>query len=102
VGAMKARANDPTTTQPEVTWFLYLIRCKDGSLYTGITTDVDRRFAEHQSGKGAKYLRGKAPLTLVFQQKVGSRSAALKAEASIKQLSKADKEGIVSTGSIMK
>jgi len=85
---MKAPASDTTPTEPDITWFLYLIRCKDGSLYTGITTDVERRFIEHQSGKGAKYLRGKAPLTLAFQQKVGSRSAALKAEASIKQLSK--------------
>jgi len=98
VGAMKAPASDPTPSKPEVTWFLYLIRCKDGALYTGITTDVDRRFAEHQSGKGAKYLRGKGPLTLVFQQKFGSRSAALKAEASIKKLSRADKEIIISMG----
>jgi len=99
---MKAPASDVTPTEPEVTWFLYLIRCKDGALYTGITTDVDRRFIEHQSGKGAKYLRGKTPLTLVFQQKVGSRSAALKAEASIKKLSKADKEIIINSGAIMK
>jgi len=99
---MKAPASDKTPTEPDVTWFLYLIRCKDGSLYTGITTDVERRFIEHQSGKGAKYLRGKAPLTLAFQQKVGSRSAALKAEASIKQLSKADKEIIINTGWTMK
>jgi len=99
---MKVPASDPTPTEPEVTWLLYLIRCKDGTLYTGITTDVDRRFAEHQSGKGAKYLRGKAPLTLVFQQKIGSRSAALKAEASIKKLSKADKETIINTGWAMK
>jgi len=95
---MKVPASGPTPTEPEGTWFLYLIRCKDGSLYTGITTDVDRRFAEHQSGKGAKYLRGKTPLTLVFQQKIGSRSAALKAEASIKKLSKVEKEAIINTG----
>jgi len=95
---MKAPASGPTPSKPEVTWFLYLIRCKDGALYTGITTDVDRRFAEHQSGKGAKYLRGKAPLTLAFQQKIGSHSAALKAEASIKKLSKAEKEAIINSG----
>jgi len=82
----------------ETPWFLYLIRSKDGSLYTGITTDVDRRLAEHQAGKGAKYLRGKAPLMLAFQQKIGSRSAALIAEAAIKKLSKADKELIINTG----
>lgn len=76
-------------------WFIYLIRCRHGSLYTGITTDVARRFAEHESGKGAKFLRGKAPLTLVFQQAIGSRSAALMAEAAIKKLSRAEKEHII-------
>jgi len=102
VGAMNAPTSGPTPSEPEAAWFLYLIRCKDGALYTGITTNVDRRFAEHQSGKGAKYLRGKAPLTLVFQQKIGSRSAALKAEASIKKLPKADKETIINSGKAMK
>jgi len=81
-----------------VEWFLYLIRCKGGQLYTGITTDVERRFSEHQAGTGAKYLRGKTPLALVFQQKIGSRSEALKVEAAIKQLTKADKETIITTG----
>jgi putative endonuclease len=79
-------------------WFVYLVRCKDGSLYTGITTDVERRFTEHQIGKGAKYLRGKAPLTLAWQQEIGSRSAALSAEASIKKLSRAEKETMIHTG----
>ena len=82
----------------EVEWFLYLIRCKGGQLYTGIATHVERRFAEHQSGKGAKYLRGKAPLELVFQKKIGSRSEALKIEASIKKWPKADKEKMINTG----
>jgi len=99
---MKALASNPTPSESGATWFLYLIRCKDGTLYTGITTDVDRRFAEHQTGKGAKYLRGKAPLTLVFQQKIGSRSAALKTEALIKKLSKTDKETIISAGWAMR
>jgi len=79
-------------------WFLYLIRCYDGALYTGITTDVERRLAEHQAGKGAKYLRGKAPLTLVFQQRAGEHGAALQAEARVKKLSKADKEAFVQSG----
>ena len=78
-------------------WFIYLIRCKGEHLYTGITTDVQRRLTEHQSGKGAKYLRGRAPLQLVFQQKVGSRSDALKMEASIKKLPKAAKEEFIRT-----
>lgn len=94
--------NDPASEASSPTcnriWFIYLIRCNHGTLYTGITSDVARRFAEHESGKGAKYLRGKAPLELVFQQAIGSRSAALTAEAAIKKLSKADKEKLIQAG----
>jgi len=78
-------------------WYLYMIRVKDGSLYTGIATDVERRFAEHVEGgkKGSKYLRGRGPLKLVYRQKVGTRSQASKAEAQVKKLSKPQKEQLV-------
>ncbi len=78
-------------------WHIYMIRTKHGELYTGITQDVERRFAEHTAGgkKGAKYLRGRGPLQLVFQQKIGSRSEASKAEAAVKKMSKEEKEGMV-------
>ena len=78
-------------------WYLYLVRCRDGSLYTGITTDVTRRFAEHQGNgdTGAKYLRGRGPLILVFQKKIGSRSLALGVESKVKKLSKARKEELI-------
>ena len=78
-------------------WHLYMVRTKTGELYTGIATDVERRFAEHTEGgkKGAKYLRGRGPLKLVFKQKIGTRSEALKAEAGIKKMSKEEKEGVV-------
>ena len=81
-------------------WHLYLIRCRDGSLYTGITTDVARRFAEHRENKGAgaKYLRGRGPLVLVFQKKLGSRSLALGMESRVKKLSRARKEELIRTG----
>ncbi len=81
-------------------WHLYLVRCHDGSLYTGITTNVARRFAEHRENKGAgaKYLRGRAPLRLVFEKKLGSRSLALGVESKVKKLSKAKKEALVRTG----
>ena len=80
-------------------WHLYLVRCHDGSLYTGITTDVARRFAEHQENKGAgaKYLRGRGPLVLVFQKKLGGRSLALAVESKVKKLSKARKEDLIRT-----
>jgi len=72
-------------------WHLYLVRCHDGSLYTGITTDVARRFAEHQGNgdTGAKYLRGRGPLVL------GSRSLSLSVESKVKTLSKARKEELI-------
>ena len=75
-------------------WYLYIIRVRSGSLYTGIATDVNRRFAEHAEGgkKGSKYLRARRPLTLVYRQKIGTRSQALKAESAIKNLSKPVKE----------
>jgi len=78
-------------------WHLYLIRTGDGSLYTGIATNVARRFAEHQEGgaRCARYLRGKAPLQLVFKRRLGSRRLALKAERRIKRLRKHQKEQIV-------
>ena len=79
-------------------WHLYIVRCLDGSLYTGIATDVERRFAEHQANTGAKYLRGRGPLDLVFKQRVGHRSRALKIERSIKRLPKQKKEALVNTG----
>jgi len=72
-------------------WFLYLIETASGNLYTGITTDVNRRFEEHLSGTGSKYLRGKGPLKLVFQQPVSNRSIASQLEARVKKLSKKDK-----------
>ncbi len=76
-------------------WFLYLVRTSDNSLYTGITTDVARRFVQHQSGKGAKALRGKGELTLAFSAPVGERSLALRMEYRIKQLTKRQKERLV-------
>ena len=80
-------------------WSLYLIRTAQASLYTGVTTDVQRRFAEHENkdkkNKGAKALRGKGPLRLVFKIVVGNRSDALKLEYRVKQLSRTDKQGLI-------
>ena len=77
-------------------WHLYIIRVNSGSLYTGIATDVDRRFGEHEAGgkKGSKYLRARRPLKLIFQQKIGTRSEALKMECAVKNLSKPVKEQV--------
>jgi putative endonuclease len=74
-------------------WWVYIIRCGDGSFYTGISTDVLRRFEEHASGslKSAKYLRGRAPLKLIYCKEIGTRSEALVEERRIKRLSKTKK-----------
>jgi putative endonuclease len=72
-------------------WHLYLLECQDGSLYTGITTDVDRRFAEHLNGKGARYTRSHPPRRLLASALIGSRSEALKAELGLKALPRAEK-----------
>ncbi len=72
-----------------------MIRCVDNSLYTGITTNVTKRFQAHESGKGAKYLKTRRPFELVFQQEVGDRSQASKLEYAVKQLPKKRKELIV-------
>ncbi|MEL6820629.1 MAG: GIY-YIG nuclease family protein [Calditrichota bacterium] len=79
------------------TWYLYLIQCGDGSIYTGITTDVERRFEEHRSGgkKAARYLRGRGPLKLVFKALIGDKGMALKMEYRVKQLSKLKKQALI-------
>ena len=75
---------------------LYILRCKDGSLYTGIAIDVARRLLEHEDSKrGAKYLRGRGPLQLVFEAALGDRSAATRAEYRVKQLDRSQKEALV-------
>jgi putative endonuclease len=74
-----------------------MVRCHDGSLYTGIATDVERRFGQHQGSgdSGSKYLRGRGPLTLVFQKRLGTRSLALKVESKVKKLSREKKEKLI-------
>ena len=75
---------------------LYIVRCRDGSLYTGIAADVARRVEEHQgSVRGAKYLRGRGPLTLEFASVIGDRATASALEYRIKQLSRAEKQAII-------
>lgn len=75
---------------------VYILRCADGSLYTGIATDVSRRLVEHQtSSRGAKYLRGRGPLELAYEQEIGDRGKATRVEYCLKSLTKADKEALV-------
>jgi len=76
-------------------WFVYMIRCSDNSLYTGITTDVDRRFRQHLGGKGAKYFRGRSPLQIVYREENHSRCSAAGREYLIKNMDRTEKEFMV-------
>lgn len=78
-------------------WFVYMVRCRDGSLYTGITTDLTRRVDEHNHSKSAAaYTRSRRPVALVYHAMCNSRSDAAKQEAEIRKMNKKEKEGIIS------
>lgn len=82
----------------ELNWYLYILRCGDGTLYTGITTDVEKRLEAHRTGKGAKYTRGRQPLTLAYRELCGSHSQALKRELAVKKLNRQAKEDLIAAG----
>jgi putative endonuclease len=79
-------------------WFIYIVECRDGSLYTGITNDLERRVREHNDGSAARYTRSRRPVTLRYQEQVASRSAALIRECALKLLSRKEKEELVQRG----
>jgi len=80
-----------------MSYFVYIVRCSDDTLYTGITTDLSRRVGEHNSkeGKSAKYTRARQPVTLVYSEKYDDRSSASKREAEVKKLSRKEKLEII-------
>lgn len=76
-------------------WTIYILQCGDGSFYTGITNDIDGRIAAHESGKGARYTKGRGPLRIIYSEQVSNRSEASKRELAIKGLSRRQKEELV-------
>ncbi len=78
-------------------WLVYIIRCADSSLYTGATNDLPQRLAAHEAGRGAKYLRGRGPLTVVYQEDGYGHGGALQREAEIKRLSRTQKLRLIET-----
>lgn len=78
-----------------MSWVVYMLRCRDGSLYTGITDDLPRRLLAHNTGKGAKYTKGRGPVTVVYTEEHPDKSSALKREYAIKQLRKSEKEAMI-------
>lgn len=77
-------------------WFVYIVRCKDDTLYTGITNDLEKRIRTHNLGKGAKYTQPRRPVTLVYSEKHSDKSSASKREAQIKGLSRLQKLNLIS------
>ena len=82
---------DDNTVTGDTPYFVYILQCRDDTLYTGIATDVDRRLAVHNSGKGAKYTRSRLPVTAVYREECENKSKALKREAAIKKLTRDEK-----------
>lgn len=78
-------------------YFVYLVECADGTLYTGISTDVARRVAEHNAGTGAKYTRARRPVRVVYVEEAGDRSEASRREFEIKRLSRKEKEALIAS-----
>ena len=78
-----------------MSWYVYMLRCNDDSLYTGYTNDIKRRECVHNEGKGAKYTRSRLPVHVVYHEECEDKSQALKREAALKQLTKAQKEALI-------
>jgi putative endonuclease len=77
-------------------WYVYILRCRGGTLYTGIAIDLSKRLAAHQNGLGAKYTRSRLPVTLVYQEPQTDRSSALKREAELRRLGRSAKLALIS------
>ena len=86
---------EPSAAYEAAAWFLYILECGDGSLYTGVTTDIDRRVREHQEGTGARYTRTHSPVSLVYKEECGSRSQALTRECAVKSLPRRKKDELI-------
>jgi predicted GIY-YIG superfamily endonuclease len=83
------------STRPAGQWLVYLVQCRDGSLYTGITNDLPKRLKAHAAGKASRYTRSRLPVTLAYTEPQPSHSAALKREAAIKKLSREQKDRLI-------
>lgn len=89
------KPNKKTEAQKADAWFVYILRCSDGSLYTGVTTDVKRRSEQHNAGTASRYTRGRLPVRVAYQEPRASRSAALKREWAVKSMARLAKESLI-------
>ncbi len=92
---MKKKLDKATADPATDTWFVYILHCGDGSLYTGITTDVNRRCEQHNAGTASRYTRSRLPVSVVYQEVQANRSLASKREAVIKAMSRQEKDSLI-------
>ncbi len=97
--AMEVREAEAPVKADAAVWSLYILRCGEGSFYTGVTTDIARRLSEHQDGRASRFTRTRRPVSLVYRETCGTRSQALSRECAVKAMSRKAKEGLVAGGS---
>lgn len=95
---MEARESQAPAPGADASWSLYILRCCDESFYTGVTTDIDRRFREHEAGRASRFTRARRPVVLVYQEACGTRSQALSRECAVKSMGRQGKEKLVAAG----
>jgi putative endonuclease len=93
LGAARNAGGDVAKAKPQ--WWVYVLRCRDGTLYTGVTTDCDRRLAQHNAGKASKYTRARRPVQMVYRERAAGHGEALRREFAIKKLPRAAKETLI-------
>ncbi|MBA61502.1 MAG: endonuclease [Planctomycetaceae bacterium] len=91
----QASSDISDSTEDSRGWFVYILQCADGTLYTGMTNDLPRRIEQHNAGTAARYTRARTPVELVYQQETANRSSALKREYAIKQLTRKQKDRLI-------
>ena len=92
------KPNKKTEAVKPDAWFVYILRCSDGSLYTGVTTDVKRRSEQHNAGTASRYTRGRLPVRVEYQEPHASRNLALKREWAVKAMARPEKESLIRRG----
>ncbi|MGZ5469884.1 MAG: GIY-YIG nuclease family protein [Candidatus Aminicenantales bacterium] len=95
---MESRESQDPAPAVAASWSLYILRCRDESFYTGVTTDIDRRFRQHEAGRASRFTRTRRPVVLVYQETCGTRSQALSRECAVKSLGRQGKEKLVAVG----
>jgi putative endonuclease len=95
---VREREAPPSAPAGAAAWSLYILKCGDGSFYTGVTNDIERRFRAHQEGKASRFTRTRRPVELVYTEACGSRSQALSRECAVKSLPRPKKEALVAAG----